>query len=220
MSPFRNRQKQPNILKRVFGSVLLNRRRPEKESTQIVVTTEPFDQHSHESGVLSVDDGRNPGTRRTVIVDTKTAVFAQSRDATLGTVSLSTLETSVSSGISTYDTPPDSDVAIPKDFDSAQTTARYEAAVQKLKSAIKRREDHWSGFDLGFDWGPMEDVMTLRSEIEKIMDARAKSSQRKPLWSKSKAVMEQIFVALSPFALNVLGISTLASNVQSPKTAL
>jgi hypothetical protein len=104
-------------------------------------------------------------------------------------------------------------LAVPKGFDSAQTRKRYDAAAQKLKSCVKRRCKNWAAFDINFESLPTQDVATLQSEIEKVMEARAKSSQNKTAWSKSKAVMEQLFFALSPFATNLLNIGKLSSNV-------
>lgn len=102
-----------------------------------------------------------------------------------------------------------------KDFDSSQTIARYEAAVNKLKAAIQKR---WIGFEIDFD--SIEDVAILRTEIERTMEARAKASQLKSPWIRSKAVMEQLFFALSPLAINVLNISRGASNVRPPTNAI
>jgi len=110
---------------------------------------------------------------------------------------------------------PDNSLTGLKDFDSGQTIARYEAAVKKLRAAIEKR---WIGFEIDFD--SIEDVAILRTEIEKTMEIRAKASQHKSPWLRSKAVMEQLFFALSPLAINVLTISKGASNVRPPNNLI
>jgi hypothetical protein len=95
------------------------------------------------------------------------------------------------------------------DSDTVNASNRYEEAKQKLRHSLKFRRDEWGSFEFTeVDAIPeCEESSKLQNEISKLLTSRKNSIASSTTWSKSKAVVERIFRALSPFAKNVLYIA-------------
>jgi len=100
------------------------------------------------------------------------------------------------------------------DADTINTLNRYNAAIKRLKSSLTDCHNDWlsfefSGLHTGSEHG---DSSNLRHGIEKVLDAKRQSIRNTTALSKSKAIIEYICQALSPFVKSFL---TVGRNMQS-----
>ena len=107
------------------------------------------------------------------------------------------------------------DPSAPKDADTINSMEMYETAKRKLKEALKIRRNDWESFEFPELDGLSEqrDTSVLQGKIDKILALRKQSIKDPKGWSKCKAIMENAFLAFSPFAKNVLGVAVNASAV-------
>jgi hypothetical protein len=107
------------------------------------------------------------------------------------------------------------DPSAPKDADTINSTEMYESAKRKLKEALKIRRDDWESFEFSEldSLSEQRDTSVLQGKIDKILALRKQSIKDPKGWSKCKAIMENAFLAFSPFAKNVLGVAVNASAV-------
>jgi len=100
------------------------------------------------------------------------------------------------------------------DPDTINTAKRHNAAIKKLESSLTDRRNEWRSFEFSglHTWSEHGDSSNLRHEIEKVLDAKRQSIRNTTAVSKSKAVIEYVYQALSPFFKSFL---TVARNVQS-----
>jgi hypothetical protein len=107
------------------------------------------------------------------------------------------------------------DPAAPKDADTINAVEMYETAKRKLKEALKIRRNDWESFEFPELDGLSEqqDTSVLQGKIDRILALRRQSIKDPKGWSKCKAIMENAFLAFSPFAKNVLGVAVNASAV-------
>lgn len=120
---------------------------------------------------------------------------------------------------SKHPTPPDQQrphpsLSFTSDTDTMNTLKRHNAAIENLRSGLADRRNEWRSFEFSgrHTWSESRDSSRLRQEIEKVLDAKRQSIKNTTAISKSKAVIEYIYQALSPFFKSLL---TVGRNVQS-----
>jgi hypothetical protein len=100
--------------------------------------------------------------------------------------------------------------------DREKTEKRYREAVEELKKSVKLPRKNWEAFDIP-DFKNLADVNNpipqLQEDIKKTLDAKKEAFKDPSFWSKSKRVTETIFMAITPFAKNVLLVAKEGSNV-------
>lgn len=106
----------------------------------------------------------------------------------------------------------------PGDTDTIITLKRYEAARTKLNYSLKLRRKDWGTFEFPElqTISEQQDSAKLQSEIDKVMNARKDKIANPTAWIKSKGIVKQIFMALSPFAKNLLTVAQNAQSVRNP----
>src|SRR5262249_47623860 len=103
---------------------------------------------------------------------------------------------------------------ISHDPDTTRSLERYREEVLRLKLALQNRRKEWGSFDFR-ELGSIpenEDITILQSEVEKVLDAKKNSLANKTAWTTVKSIIEQGYMALTPFAKTFLSV---AKNAQS-----
>jgi hypothetical protein len=100
------------------------------------------------------------------------------------------------------------------DPDTANTLRKHHVAIEKLKSSLPDRRYDWRLFEFSglHTLSEQGDSPNLRHEIEKVLNAKRQSLGNTTAISKSKAVIDCVYQALSPFVKIFL---TVGRNVQS-----
>jgi hypothetical protein len=105
--------------------------------------------------------------------------------------------------------------------DRKRTEKRYITAVKQLHETLALSGANWAlpSFDAIANYASL---LPLREEITRVLDVREgkSASDENTFWSLIKKVIEQAFVAVSPFAMNILKVLKEGSNVFTLMIAL
>lgn len=99
--------------------------------------------------------------------------------------------------------------------DRQRTRLRYETSLKAFEKVLQPRRAKGEMLDFpNFETDGSDPVPHLRAQIDKMVSEKQNSKEKEGLWSKGKAIMEKVFISLSPFTKTLLEIAKAASAVR------